>query len=156
MIFKNDEIGLGVNLELNFIKTLKKESLKFGTLETGGKIFGTYFGNMAVIGEITGPSNDSIHEPYGFEMGTEGVQELIDKNYEQGMRYIGDWHSHPNNSPKPSQIDDNQMIDFSLDANVNCAEPVLIIVGGLPDREFEMSVQVYKDNRKWIMKRETI
>lgn len=156
MIFKNDEIGLAVNLDLNFIETLKKESLKFGNLETGGMIFGTYFDNRAVIGEITGPPKDSIHETHGFERGTEGTQELIDKNYAQGMRWIGDWHSHPNNSANPSSIDNAQMIDFSNDESVNCPEPILIIVGGLPYHDFEMSIQVYKDNQKWIMKREMI
>ena len=44
--------------------------------------------------------------------------------------YLGEWHYHPNASPKPSALDLKTMVNLSKDEDLGCPEPILLVIGG--------------------------
>lgn len=44
--------------------------------------------------------------------------------------YLGEWHYHPNASPRPSKLDIETMLKLSKSEELHCPEPILLIVGG--------------------------
>lgn len=57
--------------------------------------------------------------------------------------YVGEWHFHPNAAPTPSDTDHRSMRGIATSTRYNCPEPVLVIVGGNPRREWTASAQVF-------------
>ncbi|PKL68978.1 MAG: hypothetical protein CVV28_02355 [Methanobacteriales archaeon HGW-Methanobacteriales-1] len=151
LIYRSFDEVFSVEIMDYVLQAIRYECNKAGILETGGILLGNYSvdNSTAIINRMTGPPKDSEHSTHGFYRGIEGIQEIMDYEYKQGKRYIGDWHFHPNNSSKPSFVDDNEMIRIANDECVNCPEPILLIVGGIPDNEFELSIQVYKNGDRF-------
>lgn len=148
--FKSMDNRFSVEISGIFLDNIKCECIKSKDLETGGILFGNYSVNNcnAIVSSITGPSTDSKHTMCTFELGVDGLNEIIDENWKQGHYYIGEWHYHPNSSPKPSIDDDKQMEKNVVDELLKCSVPILLIVGGNPDNYWNLSVNVYTKNRK--------
>ena len=78
--------------------------------ETGGCLFGCYdrdHNNIYVYYMVSAP-NDSIHTPISFVRGFDGLTteyERITKLTYHQVRYLGEWHSHPNMQNTPSSVD---------------------------------------------------
>jgi len=81
--------------------------------ETGGCLFGSYdrdYNSIYVYYMVAAPK-DSIHTPVSFVRGFKGLT----KEYERitaltfhQVRYLGEWHSHPNMRNTPSGADNKQ------------------------------------------------
>lgn len=89
-------------------------------VETGGCLFGSYdkdFGVIYVYYMIEAPE-DSIHTPVSFVRGFGGLTDKYERitalTYHQ-VRYLGEWHSHPNMPNRPSATDDNQYKEMSAE-----------------------------------------
>ena len=134
------------------LNDIKEECKKANNIETGGILIGSYSedGNKAIIARITGPPRDSKQYKFGFERGVNGLIDILDSEWNSNSRqyYIGEWHFHPNSSPKPSIIDDKQMKKLSVDELLKCPEPILLIVGGNPNKGWKLSVNFYTKNIK--------
>lgn len=95
-----------------------QENTRFaGDNETGGCIFGCYDKDRQIIYVLktTPAPADSMCTPNSFIRGTEGLVEMVEmineRTYYQ-VRYLGEWHSHPNSSNNPSGSDDKQFNDM--------------------------------------------
>jgi integrative and conjugative element protein (TIGR02256 family) len=68
---------------------------------------------------------------YSFERGSEGLKELFEVYYNAmpSLIYVGEWHTHPDNSATPSQTDLKAMRELANDKNVLINNPVLMILG---------------------------
>ncbi len=81
--------------------------------ETGGCLFGSYdrdYNSIYVYYMVPAPE-DSIHSPVSFVRGFNGLTaeyERITKLTYHQVRYLGEWHSHPNMPNTPSETDKNQ------------------------------------------------
>ncbi|MCK9150483.1 Mov34/MPN/PAD-1 family protein [Methanobacterium alcaliphilum] len=117
--------------------------------ETGGILVGYYSNDntTAFIQSITGPPIDSEIGKTTFKRGIDGLIEILDEKWKSGYYYIGEWHFHPNSSPQPSTIDDEQMETFSYCKTLKCPEPILFIIGMNSD-QWEFSVNVYKKGNR--------
>ncbi|MBF1449895.1 MAG: Mov34/MPN/PAD-1 family protein [Prevotella oris] len=81
--------------------------------ETGGCLFGSYDRdhNSIYVYYMLPASDDSIHTPVSFVRGFKGltsVYERITKLTYHQVRYLGEWHSHPNMHNTPSHTDKKQ------------------------------------------------
>ena len=89
-------------------------------IETGGCLFGSYDRDLGIVYVyyMTDAPNDSIHTPVSFVRGFGGLMKEYERitalTYHQ-VRYIGEWHSHPNMPNKPSTIDDMQYKEMSAE-----------------------------------------
>lgn len=50
--------------------------------------------------------------------------------WQKQQYYLGEWHYHPNASPKPSALDLKTMVNLSKDEDLGCPEPILLVIGG--------------------------
>lgn len=81
--------------------------------ETGGCLFGSYDRdhNCIYIYYMVSAPEDSIHSPVSFVRGFKGLTaeyERITKLTYHQVRYLGEWHSHPNMPNTPSETDQKQ------------------------------------------------
>ncbi len=89
-------------------------------VETGGCLFGSYDRdyNVVYVYYMVEAPKDSIHTPVSFVRGFGGLIDEYERitrlTYHQ-VRYLGEWHSHPNMSNRPSVTDDKQFKEMSAE-----------------------------------------
>lgn len=103
-------------------------------LETGGCLFGSYdrdSGVVYVYYMIEAPE-DSLHTPVSFVRGFGGLTKKYERitalTYHQ-VRYLGEWHSHPNMPNRPSTTDDKQFEEMSAEQQSQDLPFIQIIYG---------------------------
>jgi integrative and conjugative element protein (TIGR02256 family) len=135
-----------VSLSESTIKSMLSWCKKASGMETGGIILGRYSDDLkrAEISRVLGPASDSSSGRTWFIRGIRGLNRLLRmlwtlrKDY-----YLGEWHYHPNASPRPSLIDIAQLKVIARSESYNCPEPILIIIGGDPQGEWAVSINVF-------------
>ena len=76
---------------------------------------------------------DSKASACGFERGTSGVQEYLERVYEQTrgqVRYVGEWHSHPPRVPALPSPTDRYQIDWLATLFDMDTLPALMLIAG--------------------------
>lgn len=74
--------------------------------EAGGLLFCRDIASSTiVISEITPPTNKDTRTRFFFKHAPNYPNRIIKKKRAEGYHYIGDWHSHPEKSPRPSHQD---------------------------------------------------
>jgi len=134
--------------EKNLVK-MKSECTSSCTNETGGILIGYYSSNLskAIITHVTTPTYDSKKNRNSFLRGVIGLKNRLEYYWNiKSEFYIGEWHFHPVASPKPSQIDIDQMKMLSKNRELNCPEPILIILGQNSENIWTVSASVFVDN----------
>ncbi|MBU4535445.1 MAG: Mov34/MPN/PAD-1 family protein [Euryarchaeota archaeon] len=154
--FKSTDNKFSAEITDEILNDIHGECIKSNDTETGGIIIGKYSEDRsnAIISSITGPPNDSKQGKCTFEIGVSGLDKILEDNLDLGYRCIGDWHFHPNSSPRPSIIDDMQMKKFACNKPLNCPEPILLIIGGNQDKGWELSLHVYTKDSKISLKKQ--
>lgn len=76
--------------------------------EAGGILLGSYRGEHLDVVSATTPQVSDLRSRFSFTRNRRGHQKKA-KNVWSSSRgtitYIGEWHTHPENSPRPSQTD---------------------------------------------------
>ncbi|MBX3720724.1 MAG: Mov34/MPN/PAD-1 family protein [Turneriella sp.] len=120
----------------NFLKE-KVRKLRCESLpkETGGVLIG-YFDfslNSIYIVDVSSPPGDSEAEVDGFQRGTLGLEEYIKQAQQRSgdtVHYIGEWHSHPNNSSSSASIlDFFQLVHLAKNLAEDGYPATMLIVG---------------------------
>lgn len=117
-----------------------------GGVETGGVLVGYYTNSFrtAQVTEVTGPTADSAGGPFRFFRGVKGLRAfLLHLWKKEGHYYLGEWHFHPSAAPILSSTDIAQMKSIASSPSYNCLEPILVIFGGDPEADWELSVHVF-------------
>lgn len=76
--------------------------------EAGGLLLGEVRGGHLNLVEATFPTADDLRSRYSFERLPQGHAEVAQKMWSDSrgtVRYLGEWHSHPQDIPIPSGID---------------------------------------------------
>lgn len=138
---------IGVSISGAVMKELLSECKKSNRNETGGVLWGKYNDarTVAQVTWLSGPPRDSRHGGFSFKRGIAGLQKIVDALWNAPVRkyYLGEWHFHPFASSEPSIIDIAQMREHAMDQKLQCPEPILVIFGGDPRREWSVSVSVF-------------
>ena len=68
---------------------------------------------------------------YSFERSTKGVENEFTEFYtgNPSKFYVGEWHTHPDNSPIPSATDISAINTIINSKNTSIANPILLIIG---------------------------
>lgn len=99
--------------------------------EFGGILIGHYSEDMKicyVVDTIIPKKYKSAK--YSFERGKEGLEKELKTFYEGKPRliYVGEWHTHPDMMPEPSETDKQALKEISNHNEVNIANPLLLIL----------------------------
>lgn len=147
--FVSDDATLAVSFSPEILNRLQTLSSLGRGKETGGVLIGSYSvgHDRAVVTEVTGPPSDSNTTGVSFFRGIQGLQRLINRAWRSHRYYIGEWHLHPDASPRPSPTDIKQMREIASDAKRQCPQPVLVVVGADVAGGFEMTVSLVSPSK---------
>jgi integrative and conjugative element protein (TIGR02256 family) len=103
--------------------------------ETGGVLLGWTAGDQRdiVARRAIGPGPRAKHRPTRFSPDTRWQRVEIAEEYERSGRiltYIGDWHSHPGGSERPSTRDWRTARRIARSRGARATKPVILILRG--------------------------
>lgn len=139
------ESPISIRLQQGCIDELQRLCGEADDLETGGILVGKRLsGTDAVIVSVSDPPPDSTQRPRSLTRGTEGIDEWLAKQREEhGIRYLGEWHYHPFESPDTSPCDRSTMFDIAANEEYGRPDPILFVIGGTPPDDFSVNVYVF-------------
>lgn len=127
--------------------------------EVGTSLVGHYTddGFEAFVLELAPLSPDSKGTRTSFYRGVDGLRTFFAKlrcAFKGKRHYVGEWHSHPDAAPSPSQTDDRHQLAIAADTKTDCPECILVILGGALSNFDAIGVFVYSRQHGRVMLRE--
>lgn len=139
-----DDIILTIkpNVMYKFLEYIQNTNLK---PESGGILIGYYIDEYSfIITDISTPTDNDTCSRYSFIRSHKNAQRFIRQKFikSNGKKiYLGEWHTHPENCPTPSNVD---ILSYKKQLNINILNSkitFMIIVGLL-----KIYVGVYKND----------
>lgn len=114
--------------------------------ENGGMLAGRYSADKhtVYIERVVVPAEKESGRAT-FVRKTKGLEKVWKNLTKDGLRYVGEWHSHPNGASHYSGTDLSAMVD--IEKEVNIENPILLIVGVRKDGLSSHSFYCYRDNK---------
>ncbi|MNK11142.1 Mov34/MPN/PAD-1 family protein [compost metagenome] len=129
-----------VHLQENVLETMSAHAQhRASDLEAGGILLGAVRGNNLEITFATTPVASDSRHPYLFERKSDSHREIAELLWLRSggtIRYLGEWHTHPQDHPKPSSIDISEwriLVNKRVDKR-----PVLAIIVGRKSLHIEL------------------
>ncbi|MGO2236014.1 MAG: CBASS system CD-NTase/cGAS isopeptidase Cap3 [Marinomonas sp.] len=110
MVFGDEHENLVVIMPSALRRFYIYKQLKRESSEAGGVLIGERRGQHIVIWDISEPGIGDKRSRYSFDRLGKHHQKKINDAYSHSsgkMQYLGEWHTHPEDHPKPSIIDKN-------------------------------------------------
>lgn len=73
--------------------------------EAGGQLFAIFEGVETLIVEVTPPKLLDRRTRHGFRPNRILQRREIRSRHKRGLHFVGDWHTHPEPNPRPSEDD---------------------------------------------------
>jgi len=119
---------LYIEIRSSVFNQIKKQAEDEYPNENGGMLAGRYSADRhTVYVEMLVVPVEKLTGRTSFVRNTIGMEKVWRKLAKDGLRYIGEWHSHPNGSTQYSSTDLSAMID--IEKEVAIKNPILLIVG---------------------------
>ena len=114
--------------------------------ENGGMLAGRYSADRhtVYIEKVVVPV-EKLTGRTTFMRKTNGLEKVWEQLSQEGLRYVGEWHSHPNGSTQYSGSDLAAMID--IEKEVAIENPILMIVSLRGCRLSALTFYCYKNNK---------
>ena len=124
-------------------------------MEAGGIILGKKVVNREeyILTEITVPSSGDKRSRFSFVRNKKSAQNVINRKWKETdgvVNYLGEWHTHPENNPIPSEIDRALLRQIINDKSNAFPKVTLMIVGthsiylGLADSNISKEILYYQ------------
>lgn len=100
--------------------------------ESGGIITGKIYNNLIEVLNCSEPSESDISSRYNFSRSFKTAQSFINEKFEKSNGeeiYLGEWHTHPEDIPTPSNTDVNSFIKTINKNRLNSKLHFMIIIG---------------------------
>lgn len=99
------------------------------SLEAGGQLFG-YISNSGVnVTLAAGPYYGDHRGPFSYRSNPKRAQRIIARNWRRGLFYVGEWHTHRDDTPTASGTDVDTMRTLVQRSQLNVSALLLLIVG---------------------------
>lgn len=128
MMFCSAE-GLTVEISNPIVEKIIHVCMQSYPFECGGILIGLYSEDCKTA-SITDISSQNGKYRTRFLRIDSGLMKLLKEQWRNGKYYVGEWHYHPDNSPKPSSTDISTMHNLCTAKDLKCPEPILLIIGG--------------------------
>ena len=126
------EFGVNLEIEETIIKKMILESMTHYPNEFGGILLGRYSDdfNTAILTDIIIPT-EYDNSRSRFARGNAGIEERLKAEFKKkpSIIYLGEWHTHPDSTPNPSQTDINTLRSLSEANTVLIENPIMLIIG---------------------------
>ena len=97
--------------------------------EAGGQLFARVDRSHWRVVSATGPRTNDMRSRLRFVMRRREAQLEIDQYFQQGLHYVGDWHTHPEGVPRPSKQDVRSMRKLLSTSEYELPGFLMLIVG---------------------------
>lgn len=115
--------------------------------EAGGQLFGTFDGDTTLVAQATGPRPTDRRSRHLYRPDPAAEQREIYAMHACGFHYVGDWHTHPQREPEPSDFDTSSMIEC-FRKSTHRLDNFLLIVAGTADFPDGLHVSIVSDGSK--------
>jgi len=132
LILRIEKIGLSIEADDELLNSLVEKGKSHYPNEFGGFLVGYYSDDnrhLHITDTILPKSFKA--SKYSFERSTKGIEKKLGTYYKKTPQkfYVGEWHTHPDNSPIPSLTDISAINAIINNKNACLANPVLLIIG---------------------------
>lgn len=97
--------------------------------EAGGQLFGTITPELILVTRATGPYPYDERSRYRYRSDPVAAQQAIRQQSEAGLLYMGEWHTHAEDCPDASGLDDDAMRLILQKSHLNSNALLMLIVG---------------------------
>lgn len=97
--------------------------------EAGGQLFGTITSEQVCVIEVSGPYAGDERSRYRYRSNPAAAQHAIEDRHKRGLLYLGEWHTHAEDSPSASGLDEDAMRRLVSSSQLNSDALLLMIVG---------------------------
>lgn len=97
--------------------------------EAGGQLFGHVENDTFLITEATTPRTRDIRSRFGFRPNRCAEQADIEQRAERGLRYLGDWHTHPEKHAQASGTDIETITDI-VGKSLHIGDGLIMVIVG--------------------------
>ena len=97
--------------------------------EAGGQLFGTINAEQVVVAEVSGPYAGDERSRYRYRSNPATAQRAIEEHHKRGLLYLGEWHTHAEDTPSASSLDDDAMRRLISSSQLNSDALLMMIVG---------------------------
>ena len=116
--------------------------------EAGGQLFVRKSRKDLYLELATGPRPSDKRSRTSYIPDMKESQREINEQYERGLHFIGNWHTHPENKPSPSGIDVDTMKQCFCTAKQELLVGLILIIVGKNDFPEGLHVSVH-DGENW-------
>ena len=131
MRIKNLHRELYLEYDDHLISKTEQLALENYPNEFGGFLIGYYSDDLKtlVLTDLLIPNEYKSYRTL-FERGIKGITKKLTELFKlkEKRYYVGEWHSHPNASPRFSSTDLNAMKNIAKSESVRIENPILLIV----------------------------
>jgi integrative and conjugative element protein (TIGR02256 family) len=131
LAFKVGRISVGVGPDALATFDAHRQR-RFYQREAGGQLFARVQGTDWEIVHATGPKVRDRRSRFSFWPDRVTEQQEIFDQHARGFDYVGDWHTHPENSPTPSRSDVASISRVVRESKHHLPGFLLLIVGRMP------------------------
>lgn len=122
-----------IKLEESTIETFQSQVQdKKSDKESGGQLFAKFDSGQTIISVATPPRPTDRRWRFRFFPDRSAERNEIAEYYKQGLHYVGDWHTHPQPVPHPSEEDIQSMKDCFRKSKHGLNSFLIIIIGTDP------------------------
>lgn len=100
--------------------------------EAGGQLFGAIQTGDVIVSVATGPYKGDQRWRSSYRSNAKAAQGAIDEFSKQGLLYLGEWHTHPEDFPSASSADNDAMKRL-CDASRTRVNSLLMVIQGRSD-----------------------
>ena len=97
--------------------------------EAGGMLLASIEPDLVKVVRATEPAPTDRRTRFAFFPSLSHQQRVIDRQFQSGLHFIGEWHTHPEPRPTPSSVDLRSMADCFRDSRHQLAALVMLILG---------------------------
>lgn len=108
---------------------------RFWQSESGGQLFARLEGQDILVVEATGPRPGDQRGRSFYRPDKAAEQAEIDARFRHGLHFVGDWHTHPQTYPEPSNSDLASIADAVRRSTYTLNGFILLVVGTLDPPE---------------------
>ncbi len=125
--------NLNISISENALEMLKSQLPRNGSIiENGGILLGKVFGSYIHVTDISTPGRGDKRKPFGFIRSIKNANKRIRKEFKKSkgkIIYLGEWHCHPEDNPKPSSQDIEMIREQFFKNELNEQFVLLFIIG---------------------------
>lgn len=110
----------------------RHRQLSWYSREAGGQLFGLITPSDVVISAAAGPYQGDQRSRSSYRSNVKAAQNAIDLHAKNGLFYLGEWHTHPEERPKASNADQDAM-RLLRNASETRSNALLMVIQGKAD-----------------------